>query len=260
MTTYLTTFDADVILPSITTDSALTSLMVMNASNIVSTRNVLNIIPPMPYLMKLYTGTSQNAPTANIVLKCGTGTSMTVSTASGAGFGSTATISPLQTQASVVTLNDCSIIITGACTLINTALVYPIYCWVAIFRSDYSNRYCIAFIEYEIPTPSSGAYGINSTFNTTGSMNKYNASRILVPNNNAASPSYTVVSSITIQQGWILGAEILFPTNVSGNTTITVNTINSGGSASSITYDTLRPYARFLGGFGKGTAITISTI
>lgn len=262
MTTYSISLGTQLNLPSLATDAVSTDVVVFDGSNTVYKRNTTTFPSLQYYELELFYPTLNSLLAANAGMKvfCETSALVVVSTLASTGLTGT-TVSPIQVP-NGTSITTGVISIGGACTRINTTLVYPAYLWIALFRVDRSNRYCIAFLEFQVTTPSGGrSVGINSTFPASGLLGTgagstdgiYSIGRILIPNNNVTTPSFTVASSITVVKGWYLGAEIIFPSNSAGTAVATVSTVpNTGGTTSSnISYSTGLPYAQFIGGISR---------
>ncbi|AQN68052.1 collagen triple helix repeat protein [Saudi moumouvirus] len=143
-----------------------------------------------------------------------------------------------------------TITIVAAATQSNT-LTYPFYCWIGIFRIDYSQRELMGVLEFAITTPTSGGavgtannIGVRllATNTSTSTDGRYNANRVL----NKTAPSVLTEGNIPFQYGWLVGAELFGSQSASGgaNTITFVQELNG-----SFAYAWGRPFAQSISGY-----------
>lgn len=247
------------------TDNTTSTIVVINAQGKIG--KTTYVPPSKIYIVRMYASTVTSATVNKFKPALLSGTFVPDTTASNVGIIDTTVTYP-------VAIDRGSNIVSALITLPDAALranvtpVYPVYCWVALFRIEYNNRYCIAFLEFQVPTPTNGTLrvGQNNTYSTNGLLGTslgttdgiYEVSRFLIPNNNTGSPAFTVSSTISLSNTWLLGAEMIFPANAGGTATASVNTAKTpgGAGASNITYNTGLPYNQFLGTY-RNVALTL---
>lgn len=236
-------------------DNTLQNLLVIDNNNVVKYRTISSLLP-LSDIYGLYYPLSTPNLSGNTAMFVINNSYASASTSSGVGLSGTS-LNSLQIMrglniiGSIISLSDASV---------PTATVtYPSYCWIAVYRNDYTNRVVLGFLEFAITTPSGGrGLGTNNTFNNTSGLlgtgsgttdGIYSVNRIL-----KASPTTGTftVATISVAPGWSIGMELIDPVASGLNAVATVST-----TAGTLSYQWGRAYANAITGF-KNVSLTIN--
>jgi len=187
-----------------------------------------------------------------------------VSTLAGTGYNNSNSISPYQVMATSQ-ITSAVLTVSSLSTKINNSS-FPYYAWMGIYRINYTTRNLIGVIEFQITTPTTVGSGVGvdnigvqllATDTSTSTDGVYIANRVL--NKTPGNPPLTL-ANIPLQNGWIIGMELLLAQNTGGSTFSAIQ--EGAGSTSYLWGNTtpvaVRPYAQSITGY-KNPIITLTT-